>query len=189
MSLERGQSSGTPLSCRAPGYQGSWPHVAPFQGTGGSFPGQPLHGGPMIALLHAGRAAVLMRTSPHYPGAGREVLVGLLTSLIATGDVLWACLSGTRHQHWPRPGPPRTGHHPLHLSLWEQVCRWNRSLCWAHWSWLCFLLGDLAGLTRGNLRPPRQCYPCQVGTLVELALPSYQSVIIAAPLNPPCEIT
>ena len=128
MSLERGRSSGTLLSCRAPGYRGSWPHAAPFQGTGGSFPGRPLCGGPVVALLHVGRAAVLMHTSPCYPGVGREVLVSLLTSSIVTGDASWACLSGTCHQHWPQPGPPRTGHHPLHLSPWEQVHHRSRSV-------------------------------------------------------------
>ena len=54
---------------------------------------------------------------------------------------------------------------------------------------LCLLLGDLVRFTRGNLRPPRQFYPHQVGTLVELALPSHHSMIVAAPLYPPHEVT
>ena len=67
----------------------------------GLFPGWTHCGGPVVALLHAGRAAVLMCISPGYPGVGREVLVSLATSSIATDDVSWACLSGTHHQHWP----------------------------------------------------------------------------------------
>ena len=44
-------------------------------------------------------------------------------------------------------------------------------------------------LTRGNLWPPRQLNSHQVDTFVELALPSYHSMIVAAPFYPPCEVT
>ena len=44
-------------------------------------------------------------------------------------------------------------------------------------------------LTRGNLRPLRQLYPCQVGTQVEQALPSYHPMIVAALLYPLGEVT
>ena len=50
-------------------------------------------------------------------------------------------------------------------------------------------LGDLARLTRCNLWPPRQLNPHQVGAFVELALPSYQSMILAALFYPPDEVT
>ena len=163
----------------------------------GLFPGRPHCGGPVVALLHAGRAAVLMCISPWYPGAGREVLVSLPASSIVTGDVSRACLSGTHHLHWPRPGPPRTGHHPLRLSPWEQVGHWSGSLslpssCAGRTGASCrglhFLLGDLSGLTRGSLRPPRQRYPRQVRTLMEVALSSHQSMIIPALLDPSGEV-
>ena len=141
MTLEHCRSDDILLSCRAPGYRGSWPHAAPPPDGDGLFPGWPHCGRPVAALQHAGIAAVLKSISS-YPGAGREVLVGLPASSIATSDVLWAGLSGTHHLHWPRPGPPRTGHHPLHLSPWEQVHHQSGSLeppqllCWVHWSWL-----------------------------------------------------
>ena len=44
-------------------------------------------------------------------------------------------------------------------------------------------------LTRGNLQPPRQLDLHQVDTFVELALPSYHSMIVVALLYPPCEVT
>ena len=140
MSLEHCRSGGILLSCRAPGNRGSWPHAAATPDGDGLFPGLPHCGGPVVALLCAGRAAVLMHISPCYPGVGREVLVGLLTSSIVTGDVSWACLSGIHHLHWPQPGLPRTGHHPLRLSPWKQVHHGSGSLeppqllCWVHWS-------------------------------------------------------
>ena len=93
MSLEQNRSGGTLLSCRAPGYRGSWPHAAPFPGKDELFPGWPHCGRPMVALLHVGRAAVLMHTYHHYPEAGREVLVGLPASSIVTGNITQACLS------------------------------------------------------------------------------------------------
>ena len=72
MSLRHYQSGGILLSCRAPGYQGSWPQVAATPNGDGLFPGWLHCDRPMVALLHAGRAAVLMCTSPCYPGAGRK---------------------------------------------------------------------------------------------------------------------
>ena len=113
MCLQHCCSGGILLSCRAPGYRGSWPHAAPPPDADGLFPWQPHCGWLVVALLHAGRAAVLMRISPHYPGAGREVLVSLPASSIVTGDILWACLSGTSAlastwstQDWPSPALP-----------------------------------------------------------------------------------
>ena len=140
MSLEHCRSGGILLSCRAPGYRGSWPHAAPPPDGDGLFPGWPHCGWPMVALLPASRATVWMHISPHCPGVGREVLVGLPASSIVTGDVLWACLSRTHHLCWSQPGPPRTGYHLLRLSPWEQVHHRSESveppqlLCWAHWS-------------------------------------------------------
>ena len=93
MSPGQCQSGGTLLSYRAPGYQGSWPHMAPFPGEGELFPGWPYCGRPVVALLYVGSAAVLMRIYPHYPGAGRELSVSLPASSIVIGDVLRACLS------------------------------------------------------------------------------------------------
>ena len=139
-SLEHCRSGGILLSCRAPGYRGSWPCVAPPPEGDGLFPGWPHCGRLVVAFWHAGRAAMLKSIPPHYPVVRREVLVSLPASLIATGDVSQACLSGTHHLHWPRPGPPRTGHHPLRLSPWEQVHHRSgfleppQLLYWAHCS-------------------------------------------------------
>ena len=60
--------------------QSTWPHAAATPDGDGLFPGLPHCGGPVVALLHAGRTAVLMCISPCYPGVGREVLVSLPTS-------------------------------------------------------------------------------------------------------------
>ena len=50
-------------------------------------------------------------------------------------------------------------------------------------------LGDLATLTRGNLQPPRQLYPHQVWTLMELAFSGYHCMIVTTTLDPPHELT
>ena len=51
-----------------------------------------------------------------------------------------------------------------------------------------FLLRVLAGLTRCHLGPPRQRDPHQVGTLMEVALLSHQSMIVTPQLYPHCKI-
>ena len=53
---------------------------------------------------------------------------------------------------------------------------------------LSFLLGDPAGLTGCDLRPPGQFYPRQVGTIVKLPFPYHHTVVIAAPLYPSCAL-
>ena len=52
-----------------------------------------------------------------------------------------------------------------------------------------FLLRLLAGLTRCHLGPPRQRDPHQVGTLMEVALLSHQSMVITPLLYPSCKIS
>ena len=53
---------------------------------------------------------------------------------------------------------------------------------------LQFLLGDQSGLTRHQLGPPRQWHPCQVRTLMEEALLSHQSMVIASRFDPSREV-
>ena len=96
-SFEHCWLGGILLSCRTPGYQGSWPHVDVTPDGDGLFPGWPHCGGPVVALWHAGRAAVLKSISPRHPEVGREGLVDLPTSSIVPSDVSRACLSGTDH--------------------------------------------------------------------------------------------
>ena len=52
-----------------------------------------------------------------------------------------------------------------------------------------FLLRVPVGLTRCQLGPPRQWDPRQVGTLMEVALLSHQSVVVAPQLYPCCKIS
>ena len=44
-------------------------------------------------------------------------------------------------------------------------------------------------LARVNLQPLRQLGPCQVQTLVELAFPGYNSMVVATWHDPPCKLT
>ena len=79
-------------------------------------------GGPQAALLHVGRAVKWRRTSPHCLRGGKEVWVFPPASWIVTGNASRACPFETPCLHQHRPIWPMTGHHPLHLFPWEQVC-------------------------------------------------------------------
>ena len=185
MSLEQGLSSGTLLSCIAPGCLDYWPPVAPYQDTGGLFLGWLHHGGPSDALRHVGRATVLMHLYPHHLGVGKEVLASFPIFSTLTGDASHP----VSHEFILCPGPAIPSSTCLHGS---RYIRWGPLSCarlvarcmWASCRSLLRHLGESARLTRGNLWPPGQRYPSQVGAPVELAFPSYHCVIVAAMLYP-----
>ena len=104
-----------------------------------------------------------------------ELIICTGLNLVCPGPAIThsACLHGSRYVI-------RAGL----LSLPSSCAGCTGASCWG----LHFLLGDLVGLTMGSLRPPRQHYPHQVRALIEVALSSHQSMIIAALLDPSSEV-
>ena len=121
MNLGHCWSGGILQSCRSPDSQGAWPLEAP------SLDGDALslsllhHCEVPAAPPHACKAASWRRASPHCLGGGREESILPLASWIGTGDASWAYPVGILPLCQTQLVQPMTGHHPLHLSPWEQV--------------------------------------------------------------------
>ena len=114
-----------------------------------------------------------------------------------TGDALQVCPSSILPRHWPLPVPPRTGHPLLHLSPWVRVGQSMPLRCATFLSQhrgtgyggLLLFVGDQMTLARVDLWPLGQLGSCQVQAPVDLALPGYNSMVVATWLDPPHKLT
>ena len=97
-------------------------------------------------------------------------------SLLHPGPAIF-CSTSLHGSRYIRRGPPEP--HQAFCSAHRGLVPGVSSLLWETWQ-------DSLGVIWW---PLRQLDPHQVGTFVELALPSYHSMIVAAPLYPPHEVT
>ena len=135
MNLEHWRSGGTPLSCKRPDFPGTWHFVAAPPGGDALSHYQPRCAGRRAALPHARKAVRWRQASPHCPGEGREAVVLVPASSIATGCALRAYSSGMPPLHWP-PRLATACSACLHRSRCGGGGNWsfstrglNRSLC------------------------------------------------------------
>ena len=91
------------------------------------------------------------------------------------------------------PGPAIPHSTSLHGNGWVGVCSLSHATFPSH----CGVTGGVGihlflckclGLTGADLWPPGWCSACQVQAQVELAFPGYNSMVVAAQLDPPCKL-